>query len=180
MFGRRLFASVTAVVLVLTATAVQAAPSATTNVTASWSSGNPGDLIVEVGQLTVTEAPNGTVTLSFDVSRTVVCFAFPEASTTERWQATNVPATLSVKNNLSSATATATVVGGFSVTSSCPGTVQTTGNVGAVALDAVATNRTLRERTADRVRILTRGFDAAVNFGSWSFGVTGEIEKRIG
>ena len=44
------------------------------------------------------------MTLSFDMSRTVACLAVPGASTTERWQATNAPATLSVKNNLSSAT----------------------------------------------------------------------------
>jgi hypothetical protein len=180
MFGRKLLASATAVVLVLTATAVQAAPPATTNLTASWSSGAPGDMIVDVGQITVTEAPNGTVTLSFDITHTVACLALPGASTTERWQATNVPAALSVKNNLSSATATANVVGGFSVTSTCPGVIDATGNVGAVAIDAVATNRTLRERTLDRVRILTRTVDAAVQVGSWSSMTTGELEKRIG
>ena len=124
MFGRKLFASATAVMLVLTATAVQAAPPATTSVTASWSSGSQGGLIVSLGQITVTEAPNGAVTLSFDIIHTVACLGLPGASTTERWQATNVPATLSVKNNLSSATATANVVGGFSVTSTCPGVIR--------------------------------------------------------
>jgi hypothetical protein len=180
MFGRRLFASATAVMLVLTATAVQAAPSATTTVSASWSSGNPGDRFVSLGQITLTEAPDGTVTLSFDITFTVACEELIGASTTTRWQATDVPASLSVKNNLTSATATADVVGGFSVTSSCPGVPVVTDDVGPVTVDAVGTNRTLRERTADGVRILTRSISAGLHVGSWSAVVTGEIEKRIG
>lgn len=180
MFGRKLFASATAVMLVLTATAVQAAPPATTNLTASWSSGAPGASIVSLGQITVTEAPDGTVTLSFDISFTVACEGLAGAATTTRWQATDAPASLSVRNNLALATATANVAGGFSVTSTCPGVTEVTGDVGLVTIDAVATNRTLRERTADGVRILTRSISAAHQVGSWSAVATGEIEKRIG
>ena len=180
MFGRKLFASATAVVLVLTATAVQAAPPATTSLTASWSSGASDGTTVSLGQITVTEATNGTVTLSFDITHTVACAGSPGASTTARWQATDAPASVSVKNNLSSATATANIVGGFSVTSTCPGVTEVTGDVGLVKIDAVATDRTSRERTLDRVRILTRSISAALHVGSWSAVVTGEIEKRIG
>lgn len=180
MFGRKSFASTTALVLILTATAVQAAPSVTTSLTASLSSGSPGDLVVESGEITVTQAPDGTVTMSFDIIRTILCLSLSGASTIERYQAINVPATLSVKNNLASATAAANVVGGYSVTSTCPSMVPVTGDVGPVVINAVATDRTVRERTIDRVRVLTRSFDAAVTFGSWTFGVAGEIEKRIG
>jgi hypothetical protein len=180
MFGRRLFASVTAVVLVLTATAVQAAPPATTSLTTSWSSGAPGGRVVSLGQITVTETSNGTVTLSFDITFTVACEGLVGASTTTRWQATDAPASLSVKNNLASATATANVVSGFSVTSTCPGVTEVTGDVGVVTIDAVGTNRTLRERTDDGVRILTRSISAGLHVGSWSAVVTGEIEKQIG
>ena len=180
MFGRKLFASSALVMLLLTATAVQAAPQVTTNFTANWSSGSPSDMIFEVGEIAVTEAPNGAVTLSFDVTRTVACPALPGASTIEVWQATDAPVTMSVKNNLASATATANIVGGLSVTSTCPGVTDTTGNIGAVTIDAVAATRTSRERTIDRVRVLTRNVDAAVSLGSWSFVTTGEIEKRIG
>ena len=180
MFGRKLLASSALVMLLLTATAVQAAPQVTTTFIARWSSGSPGDMIVEVGQIAVTEAANGAVTLAFDFTRTIACPALPGASTIERWQATDAPATMSVKNNLSSATVTANIVGGASVTSTCPGVDNTTGDVGAVTIEAVATTRTLRERTIDRVRILTRTVEAAVSLGSWSFVTTGEIEKRIG
>ena len=178
MFGRKMIASSALVMLLLTATAVQAAPQVTTNFTANWSSGNPGDMIFEVGQIAVTEAPNGAVTLSFDVTRTIACPALPGASTIERWQATDAPVTMSVKNNLSSGQLPISWEGRV-----LPAPVPawpTTGNVGAVTIDAVATTRTSRERTIDRVRILTRVVDAAVSLGSWSFVTTGEIEKRIG
>ena len=180
MFGRKFVAAATSVMLLLIATAAQAAPPSTATLIAGWSVGGPGALIVETGQVTITEAVTGEVTLSFDIIRTVACLAVPGASTTERWQATNAPATLSVKNNLSSATLVANVVGGLSVTSNCPGVDAVTGNVGPVSIDAVASTRTLRERTTDGVRILSRTVQLALNVGSLSIEGTGEIEKRIG
>ena len=178
MFRRKLFAAAMSVAILLTTTAVQAAPSATTSLTSTWTT--PGDMIVEVGSVTVTETPDGVVSLSFDIMRTIQCLGTAGASTTEHWQAADVPASWSIKNNLSSASAAATVAGGFSVTSNCPGVEPVSGNVGLVTIDTLATARTMRERTADGVRILTRSVDVAIVAGSLSRQAPGEIQKTIG
>ena len=177
MFRRKLLAAAMSMAILLTATAVQAAPPTTATLTAEWTSGTPADMVFEVGSITVTEALNGDVTLSFDITRTVVCL---DGVTTERWQATDAPASLSIKNNLSSATAVATVVGGFSIASTCDDVISRVGDVGLVTIDTVATARTLRERTADGVRILTRSVDVAIVAGSLIRQAPGEIEKLIG
>jgi hypothetical protein len=87
---------------------------------------------------------------------------------------------LSIKNNLSSARAVATIPGGFSLTSTCPGVEAGGGDIGLVAIDMVATAKTVRERTAEGVRILTRSVDVAITAGSLSRQAPGEIEKRTG
>jgi hypothetical protein len=180
MFRRKLFATAISVTILLTATAVQAAPSTTVSLTTGWTSGVAGDMVVEVGSVTVTETPDGAVSLSFVVTRTIACPDLEGAWTTERWQATDAPATLSIKNNLASASAVATVIGGLSVTSDCPGVGQVTGNVGLVTIDALATDRTVRERTADGVRTLTRSVDVTVVAGSLIRQAPGEAQKIIG
>ena len=140
----------------------------------------PGDMVVEVGSLTVTEALDGVVSLSFDRTRTIECLSLEGASTIERWETTDVPASLSIKNNLASASAVATVTGGFSVTSDCPGVIEDGGDVGLVTVDTVAAARTVRERTADGVRILTRRVGLAILAGSRSHQAPGKIQKSIG
>ena len=179
MFRRRMLAAAMSVAILFTTTAVQAAPQSTVTFTAEWTSGAAGDLVFENGSITVTETPDGVVSLSFDISRTTQCLGTENASTTERWQATGVPASLSTKNNLSSATAVATVTGGFSITSSCFDVVPA-GDVGLVTVETVATARTLRERTADGARILTRSVEVAIVGGSVERRAPGEIQKTIG
>jgi len=180
MFRRKMLATAMSVSILLTATAVQAAPPTTATLTAEWTSGAPGGPVFEERSITVTETPDGVVSLSFDITRTLECLGTEGASTTERWQATAVPASLSVKNNLSAASAAATVTGGFSVTGNCPGVNAVSGDVGLVTIETVATSRTMRERTADGVRILTRSVDVAFNAGSFRVQGPGELEKRIG
>ncbi|HUP17748.1 MAG TPA: hypothetical protein VM848_17090 [Acidimicrobiia bacterium] len=180
MFRRKLLAAAMSVAILLTTTAVQAAPATTATLTAEWTSGAEGDISVEVGSVTVTQAVNGDVTLSFDVTRTIACLGVAGASTREVWQAIDAPASLAVKNNLSSATATATVTGGFSVTSNCPGVILDSGDVGLIIIEAVATARTVRERTADGIRILTRSVDVAIVAGSLIRQAPGALEKSIG
>jgi len=180
MFRRKLLATAMSVALLLTATAVQAAPPSSATLTAEWTSGAPGDMTFEEGSITVSETPDGVVVLSFDVTRTIECLGTEGAATIERWQATDAPASLSVKNNLASATATATVTGGFSVITNCPGVTPGTGDVGAVTIEATATARTARERTQDGVRILTRSVDVAIVAGSLIRQAPGEIERLIG
>lgn len=177
MSRRTLLAAAMSVAIVLTTTAVQAAPPTTASLTAGWTSGAPGDMVFERGSITVTEALNGDVTLSFDVTRIVACLG---GAATERWQATDAPASLSIKNNLASASAVATVTGGFSLTSNCLGVGPAAGDVGLVTIETVATARTLRERTADGVRILTRSVDVAIVAGSLSRQGSGGIQKIIG
>jgi hypothetical protein len=180
MFRRKLLAAAMSMAILLTATAVQAAPPTTATLTAEWTSGTPVDMVFEEGSITVTEALNGDVTLSFVITRTIVCTGDPTASTIERWQATDAPASWSIKNNLASASAEATVTGGFSVTSSCPGVIEVAGDVGLVTIDTLATDRTVRERTADGIRILTRSVDVAIVAGSLIRQAPGEIQKAIG
>jgi hypothetical protein len=180
MFRRKLLAAAMSMAILLTTTAVQAAPPTTASLTSAWTSGAPGGMVFEVGSITVTEALDGVVLLSFVITRTTACLGVVGASTTELWQATDAPASLSIKNNLSSATAVATVTGGFSVTSDCPGVAPDGGDVGLVTIDTVATARTVRERTADGVRILTRSVDVAIVAGSLIREAPGEIQKTIG
>lgn len=180
MFRRRMLAAASSVTILLISTAVQAAPSATVSLTTGWTSGVAGDMVVEVGSVSLTETPDGVVSLSLVVTRTIACPELEGASTTERWEATDAPASLSTKNNLASASAVATVTGGFSVTSDCPGVTETGGNVGVVTIEILATDRTVRDRTADGVRTLTRNVAVTVRAGSLARQAPGELEKVIG
>ena len=179
MFRRKLLAAAMSVAILLMSTAAQAAPTTSTSLTTGWTSGASGDMVVEVGSVTVTQTPDGDVTLSFVINRTIVCPDVPTALTTERWEAT-APASLSIKNNLSSASAAATVTGGYSVTSNCPDVIEVSGDVGLITIETVANARTVRERTADGVRILTRSVDFAIVAGSLERQAPGEIQKVIG
>lgn len=180
MFRRKLLAAASSVAILLISTAVQAAPSTTVSLTTGWTSGAAGDMVVEVGSVTVTETPDGVVSLSFVVTRTIACTDLAGAATTERWEATDAPASLSIKNNLASASVVATVTGGFSVTSDCPGVTEVGRDVGPVTIEAVAVDRTVRDRTADGVRTLTRSVDVTVMAGSLTRQSPGELQKTIG
>ena len=180
MFRRRMLAAAGSVAILLISTAVQAAPSTTVRLTTGWTSGVAGDMVVEVGSVSVTETPDGVVSLSLVVTRTIACPDLEGTSTIERWEAADAPASLSIKNNLASASAVATVTSGFSVTSDCTGVTETSQNVGIVTIETSATGRTVRDRAADGVRILTRKVDVTVVAGSLIRQAPGQLEKVIG
>jgi hypothetical protein len=79
MFRRKLLAAASSVAILLISTAVQAAPSTSVSLSSAWTSGEAGDMVEEVGSITVTEAPDGVVSLSFVITRTIVCTGDPTA-----------------------------------------------------------------------------------------------------
>ncbi|MGH8928644.1 MAG: hypothetical protein ACRDWH_09860 [Acidimicrobiia bacterium] len=179
MLGRKLLALAMLVVLLLAATAVQAAPPQT-----EWSV--VADLnrvftptAIRTGHVTFTQAADGTVSLSFDVTFTWECL--DGAPSVERWTGSATSGvTLTVAKNLSSAAAASGVFGGgYSRTSTCLGDVADVA-IGEVTFSPDAISKTERERTADGVRVLTRPASGFLMLGSIMETVSAEIVKEIG
>ncbi|HSL25300.1 MAG TPA: hypothetical protein VLA54_03390 [Acidimicrobiia bacterium] len=164
-------------VLLLSATAAQARPPETTTVTLNVLRDVEG--YHEEGIVTVREDPTGAVSLTIDITRTQACPGGSSVSRSETWRGTTTTASLTVANNLSSATASGTFTSGYSLTSSCEGE---TGNgaIGEVLIEGLATDRATRERTSDGVRRLTRTADLTATWGFSAFQGTGAIVKDIG
>jgi hypothetical protein len=131
--------------------------------------------------VTVEEDPTGAVTLTINVTRTRACFGGSPGSTIETWQGTTATASLTVANNLASVSASGTFTSGYSLTSTCTGVAPVSDSIGDVLVEGLATDRTIRERTSDGVRILTRTADLTATWGfGGSFQGTGTIVKEIG
>lgn len=164
--------------LLFAGTAAQAKPATTTTVAVDLSVTAPG--LVQTGAVEVVEGADGTTTLIIDVTRTRDCAGGVPGTTVERWQGTTTVASLTVPNNLSSASAVGTLTAGYVWSSTCEGPAYLEGPVGDVIVEGLATDRTVRDRTSAGTRILTRSADFTVTFGTGAATSTGIIERLIG
>jgi hypothetical protein len=175
LVGRKAIAVALTAGLLVTATAVNAKPAETTTVAVVWTRSVP-DLLTENGSVIIRQSADGTVTFDLDVSRVQSCPG--GGQTVETWLGTTTQANLTVPNNLSTAAAAGDFTTLYSKVSDCE--ADTTYQIGQVLVDGVATDRTIRDRTVDHVRTLTRNASFTLTFGSDALLRAGTIEKRIG